>query len=252
MLELKKIGEHAVHDGFFDVNRPNGHPVYLLLLVQSQAVFLINGKWTTVLPGTAFVFKPGQQHRYHALDENYIDDWAHIEADYPLLGDKFPYGEPIILHNEEDYYNLFHMICSEYYDMGKNMIMHHLLLALLQKLQLENDSLNLPGIYYDLKKVREEIYRHPEIEWKISEITQKLNISSGYFQSLYQKLFQTTCIRDVIDSRMEMAIELLQSTNKSVSEIAEQSGYRNVEHFIRQFKKKTGTTPGKYRKKVLL
>ena len=75
-----------------------------------------------------------------------------------------------------------------------------------------------------------------------------IHISEGYLQSIYKHFFNTTCIADVINSRIQTASELLISTNKSIEEIAETCGYQNTEHFIRQFKKSIGITPAKYRK----
>lgn len=40
MLRVVKIGENTVHDGTFFVDRPHGHPVYLLLLVKKRQDFL--------------------------------------------------------------------------------------------------------------------------------------------------------------------------------------------------------------------
>ena len=52
----------------------------------------------------------------------------------------------------------------------------------------------------------------------------------------------------MIDSRIQAASELLTSTRKSIEEVAEICGYHNTEHFVRQFRKKNGITPAKYRK----
>lgn len=48
--------------------------------------------------------------------------------------------------------------------------------------------------------------------------------------------------------RTEKAQVLLQDTNLSVSNIAHEVGYENVEHFIRIFKKKLHMTPTEYRR----
>ena len=76
----------------------------------------------------------------------------------------------------------------------------------------------------------------------------QLSISVGYLHACYRHYFNTTCMSDVIQSRIQYACELLTSNRKPLSEIAEMCGYHSVEHFIRQFKSVTGTTPGKYRK----
>ena len=47
----------------------------------------------------------------------------------------------------------------------------------------------------------------------------------------------------VTQRRIQYSYELLASNNKPLDEIAEMCGYHSVEHFIRQFKAVTGTTP---------
>ena len=49
-------------------------------------------------------------------------------------------------------------------------------------------------------------------------------------------------------ARVQAAEELLVSSADSVERIAARCGYNNTEHFIRQFRARTGTTPTGYRK----
>lgn len=53
---------------------------------------------------------------------------------------------------------------------------------------------------------------------------------------------------DVIGFRLIKARDLLICTTQSISEIAEQCGYNNTEHFCRQFRKNLGLSPGNFRK----
>ena len=53
------------------------------------------------------------------------------------------------------------------------------------------------------------------------------------------------------DYRLVMAERLLRSSDNSVLEIAVQSGFDNLSYFNRIFKRKYGTSPGKYRKQFL-
>lgn len=80
------------------------------------------------------------------------------------------------------------------------------------------------------------------------EIAKGLNISTSYFQHIYKKLFGVPVNQDIIKGRIEHAARLLMETDASVSEIAEQCGYENLEHFSRQFKKIKKVSPQKYRK----
>lgn len=255
MVQITKIGQNTKHDQTFLVDRPQGHPVYLLILVKTSAKFFVNSNWEETPAGIAVVFKAGQKHLYGPINNQlefpaYIDDWMHIAPPLSILSEHFPFGIPIFLHNPENYYSLFHLIYTEFYGASphKNGIIDHLTTALLNKLEDESKTKEYPAIYYQLAALREEIYRSPKLDWTIKGMADSIHISEGYLLSVYKHYFHTTCISDVISSRIQAASELLISTSKSVEEVAETCGYRNTEHFIRQFKNKTGLTPAKYRK----
>lgn len=251
MLELCRIGENAKHDRDFNINRPNGHPVYLLLFVRTPARFCVQGIWQETAPDVAFLFKPGQTHRYCAAGDLYINSWAHIRSPRPLLDDYFPFGRPIQLYHASEYFDLFHVICNEFYGTKphRGLVLHNLLTALMEKLSDESNSMEYPPIYYELSSLRRQIYSCPEKDWNITGMAKELNISNGYLQNQYKHFFHTTCISDVVQSRVQAATELLLSTEKSIEEIAGLCGYHYVEHFIRQYKAQTGSTPGQTRKR---
>ena len=76
-----------------------------------------------------------------------------------------------------------------------------------------------------------------------------LCISRSYLQKMYKQQFSVTFIDDVINARLLKAKLLLTTTNLRIHEIAEQCGYNNPTHFMRQFRSKTGMTAAEYRKK---
>ncbi|MBO4981052.1 MAG: helix-turn-helix transcriptional regulator [Lachnospiraceae bacterium] len=65
---------------------------------------------------------------------------------------------------------------------------------------------------------------------------------------LFQKYVNTTPIDYVRRYRIAKSIELLQSTDKTVTEIAYETGFAGVSFFAKTFKKATGITPGQLRK----
>lgn len=97
--------------------------------------------------------------------------------------------------------------------------------------------------------LRDDIFRHPEKEWNIEAIIRSMGISKSHFQRIYKELFDTSCKEDIITSRMEKAKWLLENTIIPVTQIAEQCGYFNSSHFIRQFGSRVEMTPSDYRKK---
>ena len=249
MINILKIGENTWHPGTYSVDRPAGHPVFLLLFVKTQGDFLIDNEWQTIEPVTALLFQPGQRHLYHGIEDSYVDSWMHLTFPESLLGHHFPYGQPIPIPNPEEYDVLVHLMAGEFYGSKphREEVLDSLASVLLTRLSDECHAEAYPAIYYGLSELRKHIYTYPEEEYAIEPIADKLGISVGYFHALYRKYFHTTCIADVVKSRLQSAADYLRSTNLGVEEIALRCGYNHAEHFIRQFKKEYGITPLKYR-----
>ncbi len=99
-----------------------------------------------------------------------------------------------------------------------------------------------------LYKLRRDMTAHPEQDWSITEISRTLGISKSHLQRLYKAQFAAGIKDDLIGFRMNHAMQLLAHTNLRVQEIAEQCGYNNENHFMRQFKEKNGMTALQYRR----
>lgn len=255
MISILRMGEDAEHDKEFDVDRPNGFQEYLFLLTKTRGCFFVNGEWKEFPAGCAVIFLPGQGQRYRASqnEKKYCDSWMHFKSDTTILYSAFPFGEPIPLGSKANEFNsLFHIICLKFYGMSPNResMLAHLVETLLLMANDENDSSkNMPEIYNRLVELRCEIYAHPSVQWRVAEMSSRLCISVGYLHASWKRFFATSCIADVIASRIATAQSLLSSSMISISSIAERCGYTNTEHFIRQFKDTVKMTPAKWRKK---
>ncbi|HBB19334.1 MAG TPA: AraC family transcriptional regulator [Ruminococcus sp.] len=99
-----------------------------------------------------------------------------------------------------------------------------------------------------LQALRETIFREPQRDWNMDEITRSLGVSKSHFQRIYKELFGTTCKEDIIQSRLSRAKWLLENTQLLIADVAEQCGYSNTSHFVRQFTARIGEPPSAYRK----
>jgi len=104
-------------------------------------------------------------------------------------------------------------------------------------------------LFEKLCQLQAEIRSHPENEWHIDEIAENLHISRGHLQKSYKQFFGSGIIETVISLRMEKAKNLLISTEKSITEIAELCGYTSYIYFTKQFRKAESLTPSAYREK---
>lgn len=82
----------------------------------------------------------------------------------------------------------------------------------------------------------------------LEAVATRFHYTPEYTSQLIKKTTGQTFTHILQQIRIEKAQVLLQDTNLSVSDIANQIGYENTEHFIRLFKKKLMMTPTEYRR----
>ena len=104
-------------------------------------------------------------------------------------------------------------------------------------------------LFERLCALQADIRSHPEQEWRIDDMAERLHISRGHLQKAYKQFFGTGITETVIELRIELAKRYLKGSDKSVTEIAELCGYKSYVYFTKQFKKSVGMTPSEYRSK---
>ncbi|MEE1042764.1 MAG: AraC family transcriptional regulator [Clostridia bacterium] len=108
--------------------------------------------------------------------------------------------------------------------------------------------------YYEIIKssidFMEEHYYDCDI--KNDDLAKISNISTVYFRKIFTNLYGVSPIHYLEIRKIEKAKELLNSDELSITEIAVASGFKDIYHFCRVFKKLTGFSPSNYRKEFLL
>ncbi|WOC31619.1 MULTISPECIES: helix-turn-helix transcriptional regulator [Caproicibacterium] len=252
MNHIRYIGYSAVHTENFIFDVPGGHDCWLLLLTHTPALFFVDGTLREYPAKCAVLFAPRQKIYYRACGSTYENDWIRFDSTETYVSTLPVQGRPFLLPDPEYCHSLFQLLTWEHTMPGLNSerTVDQLLRVLFTKL-LEACSLksSFPH-YHSLLLMRKEIYNHPQGDWTVPRMAEQLHLSSGYLQVLYKKIFGTSCMEDVIDGRIRMAEDQLLYTDKPVSEVAEQCGYSNLEHFCRQFKKTAGLSPTAFRKQA--
>lgn len=86
-----------------------------------------------------------------------------------------------------------------------------------------------------------------ENQLSISDISDKLNISTGYLSSIFKKEMGETISKYIARKKIEEAKILLSTTNMMTYEIAYKTGFENAHYFSYAFKKIAGISPKEYR-----
>lgn len=85
-------------------------------------------------------------------------------------------------------------------------------------------------------------------EISLEQLALAFNFSTSYCSRIIKKYTNESFTEILLSIKFTKAKNLLETSNHTISQIAEQCGFNNIEHFNRFFKKKFGQTPGQYRK----
>ena len=81
----------------------------------------------------------------------------------------------------------------------------------------------------------------------LEKMAKDLSFSANYIGKLFKSQMKCSFNEYVNTLRLKHACSLLNSSNMSIKEIADASGYSSIEYFMYSFKKKMMMTPGEYR-----
>jgi AraC-like DNA-binding protein len=99
------------------------------------------------------------------------------------------------------------------------------------------------------KELKEMLQDHIDTNLNLKEISKNLDINPSYLSREFSKYFDNLSFGDYIRKlRIEKAIELLNTSSYSLTEIAYLTGFSDQSHFTRIFKLHTGKNPSVFKK----
>lgn len=113
------------------------------------------------------------------------------------------------------------------------------------------DQVNLKGkaaseSYID--KAVDYIYNNFSYDIKISDIARYVGIDRTYLYKLFMEEYKVSPQAYLISFRMNMAVNLLETTKMNITEISYSCGFKDMPAFYKNFKKQFSITPVKFRK----
>lgn len=257
-MEIGAIGYNYRHEKEFVMDRPGGTGCYLLLLIKEPSIFIIKGIEQRVPKNSMVLFSPETPYCYRAEGEVYTDDWMYFNVS-PEEGQKLKDSMlcdvvyPVM--NMEELSQLMRFMAFEFHSLDPyhNEILEYytrIFFFKLYRMLKRNSTLHSQALLerYDyMFHMRNLVYGEPEANYDVNMLAERAGMSRSGFQHLYKKIFGVNVMEDVVESRIVRAKNLLRSTNLSVKEIGEKSGYTNAYSFMRQFKDRVGMTPTQYR-----
>jgi AraC-like DNA-binding protein/quercetin dioxygenase-like cupin family protein len=249
---------------------------------QGKGIHFINKQEFKIIKGDIFVIPPYVPHYIKASENSSIQIFEFefvpefVNQNFESIENikaffDFAYIEPFLVDENKvkprlnlvgkiqiEVENLLNEVLSEYMERtpGYLLVIKSLLLKLLVMVgreftrEIENsESRSIFDRHRDsIFGAIQYIYEHFDENLNVEEVAKKFMLSQSYFSYLFKSITSKTFTEYVNDIRISKAMELLRNTDKRVLEICYETGFRNVNHFNRLFRQKTGVSPLSYRK----
>ncbi|MDR1637004.1 MAG: helix-turn-helix domain-containing protein [Treponema sp.] len=99
-----------------------------------------------------------------------------------------------------------------------------------------------------VSRAAEYVHTHLSADLSIRALGKELRMSPNYFCSLFRQKSGLTFNRYVKQTRLEASVYLLEHTDQRISEIADNTGFKDSVYFTQVFKKTYNCSPSEYRK----
>jgi len=241
--------------GGFALNRPVGLKEYTFLHFITEVQIKINGQWVTAKPG-ACIFYGLDQPQHFCTEKDMVHDWFHADNRLGALLQKYNVKENMLIYPQDSDVVTAYIYKLEKEFFGNRLYRQQKIEATLHdffitfsRLLLEQEQSVVSGTEIRrMRDIRNQVFASIESDWTVRSMAQMAGISESRFYSKYKRVFGISPMNDLIIARINSAKNKLLYSEKRISEIAFEVGYKNEYHFIRQFHKSVGISPGNFRK----
>lgn len=128
----------------------------------------------------------------------------------------------------------------------KKNIAEELIISVIRASGIDIDATNPPLIQKAINFINEHFLE----QLTLKQVAEKLFVSPNYLGLLFKNKVGVSFNTYLTMTRLKYACVLLNSTNKTVKEIAADSGFGSTEYFLSRFKKFMNCSPSEYRNSI--
>ena len=183
-------------------------------------------------------------HSEHFSDSDILE---HIDFE-----DAKALNSPIYIKNATSIEANLRLLASEYY-LKSSYAQEYLssclkfIIISLAKLAELTETDEKKKNYETVRKVIQYIENNYHLEMTNEMIGDYFHFNPSYLNRIFKENTGDTLHNFLVRYRINLAMDLLHTTNLPINEVASIVGFSDIPHFIKSFKKSTGKTPGEYR-----
>ena len=205
---------------------------------------------------TVICAKPGQIRHTRLPFKCY---YIHMIVSEGVLGDILTVLPNYIDFSDTDQIKEIFISLCEHYNTGitnDDILLQSFILKLIYILSENSASVvnSAPksNNHKTIERALEYINNNLSAELTLERLASEANFNTIYFHKLFKASTGKTLHEYVEDQRIRKSINLLISTNMTLAQIAYECGFSSQSYFSYAFKKKKGSTPREYAKKIQL
>ena len=257
---VNAIGTGMYHHADSITNRPHGSGDYLFVHFLSRHKIWLDGFVRLEDPGGCIIYPPHARQEYGGDGvAAFGNDWFHFSGKGvpELLEDMgLPTGQlfrprtatfiPAILR--EINWELLNR--ETHWEFNISLQIQRFFMELSRAVNTpvrESAPHRLEELHEKMHRLRQVMQERCVERWNIERMMHYVHLSRSRFINLYRSLFGRAPVEDLIEMRLTLAKHYLANSGMTITEVADACGFGDVYYFCRQFKNKTGETPGTYK-----
>lgn len=221
------------------------------IALEGSGRIMLNGIEYPVKAGFSICFSPGdwKVSARHDPAQPLQVFYCHFDLQWPAQFKRLPKPVPLPAQLNTD-----PLLCgtvSELADSDSAARSPALQENLLWQLLLRTERKESVGDTSPQERVRtiiRDIKANPAMAPDMDDLARKASLSTGHFRRIFHHLTDMSPLEFIIRCRIDRAVYYLKETRLPIQQIASAVGYSDVFYFSRQFKQRTGKTPGAYRR----
>lgn len=243
----------------FHITKPLNPPYFSICLLREGEIIVVTDGIRRRLKAPAIFWAiPGHTYQFENMNRRetiWLDmGGSRIRRIWCGLEKLLPFGF-LALDNSMKFAELMTKII-QLDQTGKEMLHHRIVVSVEELIGLIYDEA-LCGMNenYDcsvLFKIAEEFSRNPVSKYDMTNVARDCGMSYDSFRKKFKCYIGQSPYEFLLNKKMDLAADLLHDHRKSIKEIADSCGFRELSCFSRMFKKKTGSYPREFRKKLHL
>lgn len=251
-LFLLNMGQQHRQD---HIIRTEGYPCHqILYCTKGSGTLLLDGKKIHIPPYTAMYLPAFCPHEYYTEEEVWDIHWV-VPAGYAV--------NDILMH--------FGLTEAKIFELGEIKMLEHIFRKMHEAIRADGvfGNYRASGYLYDfliefyrlisenetsaapnsaLMKALDYINFNYTSRITMEELCKASGITKQYLCLLFKKSLGTRPMEYIAKRRIQAAKELLTSTDKTVEEIAEETGFCTASYFCKLFKRYEGITPSHFKR----